>query len=52
MTTINPIRWFIERVFDLVWPPEEGDPPVSFRQKVAGFVVIVLIILFAALVSR
>jgi hypothetical protein len=30
---MNPLRWFIERVFDLVWPPEKGDPPVSCRHK-------------------
>jgi len=49
---MKPIRWFIERVFDLVWPSEEDDPPASFRQKVAGFVVIILVILFAVLVAR
>jgi len=49
---MNPIRWVIERVFDPVWPAEEGDPEVPFRQKAVAFVVIVLIILFAAPVSR
>lgn len=49
---MNPLRWFVERMFDLVWPEEEGDPPVTFRQKVVSIVVIILIILFAVLVSR
>jgi len=49
---MNPLRWFVERMFDLVWPPEEGDPPVTFRQKVVSIAVIILIILFAALILR
>ena len=49
---MSPIPWVIERVFDAVWPAEEGDPEVPFRQKAVAFVVIVLIILFAAPVSR
>jgi len=46
---MNPFRWFVERMFDLVRPPEDGDPPVTFRQKVAPVVVIIV---FAALISR
>ena len=49
---MNPFRWFVEHVFDLVWPPGEGDPPLSFRQKVVGVIVLVRIILLAALLSR
>ena len=48
---MNPFRWFVEHVFDLVWPPGEGDRPLSFRQKVVGVIVLVRIIL-AALLSR
>ena len=46
---MTPFRWFVERMFDLVWPPEDGDPPVTFRQKVASVVVIIV---FAALLAR
>jgi hypothetical protein len=49
---MNPFRWFVEHVFDLVWPPGEGDPPLSFRQKVVGVIVLVPTILVAVLLSR
>jgi hypothetical protein len=49
---MNPLPWVIERVFDVVWPAEGGDPEVPFRQKAAAFVVIVLTTLFDAPVPR
>jgi len=49
---MNPLAWVIERVFDVVWPAEGGDPEVRFRQKAAAFVLIVLTTLFDAPVPR
>ncbi len=46
------MKWFIEAVVDLVYPPEEGDEPVPFRRKLLVFVFLVLIVLFAFLASR
>lgn len=44
------IKSYVDAVVDLIWPPGEGDPPVSFSNKlwtlflfVAGIVFLVFI---------
>jgi len=47
-----PMKWLIEMVVNLVYPPEEGERPIPFGRVLVVFIFLVLIVLFAFLVFR
>lgn len=46
------MKRLIEGIVDLVFPPEEGEEPIAFRSKLVVFVLLVLVVLFALVMSR
>lgn len=44
-------RELVNALVDLIWPPREGDPEVSFARKVAVLAGVILVILTIALAS-
>ena len=46
------MKWLVEAIVDLVYPPEEGERLIPFRRKLLVFLLLVLIVAFVFLASR